>query len=307
MPARRTAKATVVVCLQPRLKFKQGKQQAGRAMATDESPADDSTAQPLIEQQEEERQLPDALPAIADDDDAKGSSPLVSTLSQSQYLLSKVQMQAVDSAFERMFGYPWGTHFELPTVLNHEQRMLVNIFGPEAASCLIGMLPRNRRSKAPALRTNRRPAGKATIAKGQSRPIVEVAKPPLAPAKVVDQERGKATTPPQSSPVEVPTEARPTATVPVPPAPQQSRGGGGGGVDRLLSEISGKASVSTLSKTSTDWESFKATSGLGDAIEEKAQSKDSFLNRQDFLQRVDHRTFEVEKQERDRERAQRGK
>ena len=78
-------------------------------------------------------------------------------------------------------------------------------------------------------------------------------------------------------------------------------------MDRLLSEISGKAPVSTLSKTSTDWESFKTTSGLGDAIEEKAQSKDSFLNRQDFLTRVDHRTFEVEKQERDRERAQRGK
>jgi Bucentaur or craniofacial development len=275
-------------------------------MATDESPADDSTAQPLIEQQEEERQLPDALPAIADDDDAK-DSPQVSTLSQSQSRLSKVQTQAVDSAFERMFGYPWGTHFELPAVLNHEHRMLVNVFGPEAASCLIGMLPRNRRSKAPALRTNRRPAGKATLAKGQSRASFEVAKPPLAPAKVVDQERGKATAPPQSSPVEMPSKARPTATVPAPPAPQQSRGGGGGGVDQLLSEISGKPSVSTLSKTSTDWESFKATSGLGDAIEEKAQSKDSFLNRQDFLQRVDHRTFEVEKQERDRERAQRGK
>jgi hypothetical protein len=75
---------------------------------------------------------------------------------------------------------------------------------------------------------------------------------------------------------------------------------------RLLSEISGKPAVTTIAKTSADWDAFKDKSGLGTAIEEKAQSKDSYLNRQDFLDRVDHRRFEVERQERDRERTKRG-
>jgi hypothetical protein len=70
--------------------------------------------------------------------------------------------------------------------------------------------------------------------------------------------------------------------------------------------MSGKPAATTIAKTSSDWETFKDESGLGTAIEEKARNKDSYLNRQDFLGRVDHRRFEVEKQERDRERAKRG-
>jgi Bucentaur or craniofacial development len=279
-------------------------------MAADESQADESTARPLIEPQEEETHLPDVLPAGAADDVSSSQDVSTLSLSQSQSHLSKVQLQAVDSAFERMFGYPFGTRFELPAILTHEQRMLVKIFGPEAASCLLEKLPRNRRSKGPAV-PRYRPAGKATIDKSQRRPLFQVPQRPPSSAKGVDlrYQEAKGT---QAPPVDNPSEApRQSATVPAPPASQQGRdmgsAGGGGGVDRLLSEISGKAPVSTLSKTSTDWESFKAASGLGDTIEEKAQSKDSFLNRQDFLTRVDHRTFEVEKQERDRERAQRGK
>jgi Bucentaur or craniofacial development len=280
------------------------------AVAADESQADETTAQPFIEPQEEETRLPDVLPAGAADDVSSSQEVLTLSMSQSQSHLSKVQLQAVDIAFERMFGYPWGTQFELPAVLTHEQRMLVKIFGPEAASCLLERLPRSRRSKGPAVRRYR-PARKATIEKSQRSPILQAPKRLPSSAKGVDL-RGQEAKEPQAPPVDNPSEApRPSASVPVPPASQQGRGGGsaggGGGVDRLLSEISGKAPVSTLSKTSTDWESFKSASGLGDTIEEKAQGKDSFLNRQDFLTRVDHRTFEVEKQERDRERAQRGK
>jgi hypothetical protein len=77
-------------------------------------------------------------------------------------------------------------------------------------------------------------------------------------------------------------------------------------MDRLLGEISGRPAPTTIAKTSADWDAFKDSSGLGAAIEERAQSKDSYLNRQDFLGRVDHRRFEAERQERDRERAKRG-
>jgi Bucentaur or craniofacial development len=63
--------------------------------------------------------------------------------------------------------------------------------------------------------------------------------------------------------------------------------------------------VSTVQKTSNDWEQFKETTGLGDRLEEQAESSTAFLKRQDFLTRVDHRTFEIEKKDRDRERAKR--
>ena len=44
---------------------------------------------------------------------------------------------------------------------------------------------------------------------------------------------------------------------------------------------------------------------LQDELEKKAQGKDAFLVKQDFMNRVDHRKFELEKEERDRERAKR--
>jgi len=42
-------------------------------------------------------------------------------------------------------------------------------------------------------------------------------------------------------------------------------------------------------------------------LESRAEGNEAFLVKKDFLDRVDHRKFELEKQERDRERASRGK
>jgi hypothetical protein len=64
--------------------------------------------------------------------------------------------------------------------------------------------------------------------------------------------------------------------------------------------------TTTVAKTSADWEQFKETTGLGEKLEEQAESSTSYLKKQDFLHRVDHRKFELEKQERERERAKRG-
>ena len=64
--------------------------------------------------------------------------------------------------------------------------------------------------------------------------------------------------------------------------------------------------MSTVQKTSNDWESFKESDKqLQDELEKNAQGKDAFLVKQDFLNRVDQRKFELEKDERDRERAKR--
>ena len=68
--------------------------------------------------------------------------------------------------------------------------------------------------------------------------------------------------------------------------------------------------LSVASKTSADWDLFKAKNtdtALGDQLESKARGNEAFLVKKDFLARVDHRRFELERAERDRERAKRGK
>ena len=76
-----------------------------------------------------------------------------------------------------------------------------------------------------------------------------------------------------------------------------------GGVDDLLKKMNDTGKVSTITKTAHDWESFKADTGLQASLEEHTESKGAYLKRQDFLDRVDHRKFEKERQVRERERA----
>ena len=79
--------------------------------------------------------------------------------------------------------------------------------------------------------------------------------------------------------------------------------GSGGGVDDLLKKMNDAGKVSTIAKTAHDWENFKTDTGLAASLEEHIESKGAFLKKQDFLERVDHRKFQHERQERERERA----
>mmetsp|Transcript_31010 Transcript_31010/g.73072 ORF Transcript_31010/g.73072 Transcript_31010/m.73072 type:complete len:310 (-) Transcript_31010:1152-2081(-) len=77
-------------------------------------------------------------------------------------------------------------------------------------------------------------------------------------------------------------------------------------IDNVLSQIAGKKKLNTVEKSSNDWEGFKETDKtLQDELERQAQGKNAYLVKQDFLNRVDQRTFEIEKEERDRERSRR--
>lgn len=77
-------------------------------------------------------------------------------------------------------------------------------------------------------------------------------------------------------------------------------------LDNVLSQIAGKKELNTVEKTSNDWEGFKESDKtLQDDLERTAQSKNAYLVKQDFLNRVDQRKFELEKEERDRERSRR--
>ena len=70
------------------------------------------------------------------------------------------------------------------------------------------------------------------------------------------------------------------------------------GLDKVLEELQGPKTISTVAKSSIDWENFKEAEGLEDELL-KAQ-KDGYLHRKEFLERCDVREFEQEKTARTR-------
>ena len=53
--------------------------------------------------------------------------------------------------------------------------------------------------------------------------------------------------------------------------------------------------MSTLEKSKLDWESFKKDEGIGEDLKTFNQGKQGFLERQAFLERADHKQFEIER------------
>ena len=66
--------------------------------------------------------------------------------------------------------------------------------------------------------------------------------------------------------------------------------------------------MGTLQKSALDWESFKNSQGehVREELNAHRRSKNSFLDRQDFLQRVDWAQFEIERDVRSKERKRTG-
>ncbi|XP_044290009.1 craniofacial development protein 1 [Varanus komodoensis] len=68
------------------------------------------------------------------------------------------------------------------------------------------------------------------------------------------------------------------------------------GMNHLLGKITAKKQkLSTLEKSKLDWESFKEEEGISDELAIHNRGKDGYLERQAFLERVDHRQFERER------------
>lgn len=71
-------------------------------------------------------------------------------------------------------------------------------------------------------------------------------------------------------------------------------------LDKVLSLMDEPKKVSTMDKTSMDWDKFKEKEGIEDEL--KQYTKDGYIEKQDFLQRLDQKRFEIEKAERDQKR-----
>eukprot|EP00752_Nemacystus_decipiens_P004172 g3815.t1 len=67
-----------------------------------------------------------------------------------------------------------------------------------------------------------------------------------------------------------------------------------GGLDNVLAAIDGPKSISTVTKSSMDWDTYKAAEGIEGEMEQATKDGKGYLNKQEFLQRCDVRKFETE-------------
>ncbi|ERE78264.1 craniofacial development protein 1 [Cricetulus griseus] len=68
------------------------------------------------------------------------------------------------------------------------------------------------------------------------------------------------------------------------------------GMSSLLGKIGAKKQkMSTLEKSKLDWESFKEEEGIGEELAIHNRGKEGYIERKAFLDRVDHRQFEIER------------
>jgi hypothetical protein len=214
--------------------------------------------------------------------------------------LSGIQLQNVNAAFEKLFGYKWGTQFHIHHPSNDTEQLLCDILGRTATAKILQRKDTPEQAPIPAKEVSSVStlmAIKPKVHKKQQQ--YKVYMPTSYYTKTTTKPTSNDSTEPPTPNISS-EESQPTQTVPPPVATK-----GGGGVDDLLEKFVEKKTT-TVAKTSADWEHFKETTGLGEKLEEQAESSTSYLKKQDFLHRVDHRKFELEKQERDRERARRG-
>lgn len=91
---------------------------------------------------------------------------------------------------------------------------------------------------------------------------------------------------------------KPQANAPsaLPPLPAGSGLKRSSGMSSLLGKIGAKKQkMSTLEKSKLDWESFKEEEGIGEELAIHNRGKEGYIERKAFLDRVDHRQFEIER------------
>ncbi|XP_042352373.1 LOW QUALITY PROTEIN: craniofacial development protein 1 [Plectropomus leopardus] len=68
------------------------------------------------------------------------------------------------------------------------------------------------------------------------------------------------------------------------------------GMSSILGRIGGKKQkMSTLEKSKMDWDAFKSEEGITEELAIHNRGREGYVERKNFLERVDHRQFELEK------------
>lgn len=260
----------------------------------------------MMQQDDDEDSENDAdfVPEEMDDDDEEDAIEADETIYAPHLSLQK--RKAVDEAFEKLFGYPFGTTFVAKrrrtashqVMVSKRESMLADIFGPSVAahlmatSSMVRDLDKDKHVTLPltvqeTVTEIKRFAGRNIVMEKQ----VTVHQSAGTTASATTTNNNIAAGPTT------------TATKKPPPPPPTATGG----LDSVLKEIEGPGKLSTVAKTSADWDSFKSKHQVQEELEKKAQSNQAFLVKQDFLKRVDERRFEHERKQRDKERSARNK
>lgn len=212
-------------------------------------------------------------------------------------MLSTIQKQQVDSIFESMFGYGWGTTLTLVSDFGEKDnscRMLKRMFGSKGAAQILFKLEKRRRrikllsTSSIQFDVNDRRSTVTNLRKMGTKAVGTHEKSAL-PSVSASVDGPPSTSDPSPCPPPVPSDKAPDVS--------------SSGVDSLLEQMQDKKPTSTIMRTAMAWEVFKEQSGiLGEKLEEHAESKGAYLKRQDFLNRVDNRKFEHEREQRERNR-----
>lgn len=75
------------------------------------------------------------------------------------------------------------------------------------------------------------------------------------------------------------------------------------GIDYILSQIRGPTKINTITKTSHDWDHFKERNSLDEELKQNSEGRYAYLLKKEFLEKVDLRRYELEKQNRENIRA----
>ncbi|EED90840.1 predicted protein [Thalassiosira pseudonana CCMP1335] len=273
--------------------------------------------------EEDEDYIPGADEPASDDENDTSPADEEAADEDSGPSLSITKLKAVDDAFLELFGY----EYVQPTVTRGEsqkktpvkskremkqRRILSSIFGRQSSIKLMSHAKNNasrarpKKASGGMIRLEKRVIKEVKRFAGQEITVEKVVMVPIMAEGTVDndEEMMISTTTEQSTKESTTTNTVAASTRAKPKQPPAS------GLDSLLTEISRPEKLSTISKTSADWDLFKsknANSQLKEELEQKATGKEAFLVKKDFLSRVDERRFQIEKGERDRERAKRGK
>lgn len=83
---------------------------------------------------------------------------------------------------------------------------------------------------------------------------------------------------------------------PMPPCPPGPSARRPAGLTGILGRIGGKKQkMSTLEKSKMDWDAFKSEEGISEELAIHNRGKEGYVERKNFLERVDNRQFELEK------------
>ncbi|KAK5606991.1 hypothetical protein CRENBAI_011371 [Crenichthys baileyi] len=87
-----------------------------------------------------------------------------------------------------------------------------------------------------------------------------------------------------------------TSSSPIQPSPPGPSAKRPAGMSSILSRIGGKKQkMSTLEKSKMDWDAFKSEEGITEELAIHNRGREGYVERKNFLERVDHRQFELEK------------